>query len=276
MAKEPKPEKEAEDADAAPKAEKAEKAPKADRAKPADKDAAPKGDKPEKAPKGDKAPKGEKPAKGEKGDKESKGKGKKGAEKEPSVPAPPPRLQIKYEKEILPALAEKLGRKNRNSLPRLLKIVINMGVGEATQEKKYLESAVDAMGQIAGQKPIQTLSRQAVSAFRLRENQAIGCMVTLRKQRMYEFLDRLISIALPRVRDFRGINRMAFDGNGNYSLGLAEQLVFPELNPDKFTRAQGMNIAIVISNSNNDESRELLTMLGMPFQAVEVPTGKGK
>lgn len=269
MAKEPKPEKETEDvADAAPKAEKAARAEKA-----------PQGDKPEKAPKGDKpakgekAPKGEKPAKGEK---ESKGKGKKEKEEQPSVPAPPPRLQIKYEKEILPVLAEKLGRKNRNSLPRLQKIVINMGVGEATQEKKYLEAAVEAMGQIAGQKPVQTLSRQAISAFRLRENMPIGCMVTLRKQRMYEFLDRLISIALPRVRDFRGINRMAFDGNGNYSMGLSEQLVFPELNPDKFTRVQGMNIAIVITNSNNDESRELLTLLGMPFQAVEEPSGKGK
>ena len=269
MAKEPKPEKETEDvADAAPKAEKAPRAEKA-----------PQGDKPEKAPKGDKpakgekAPKGDKPAKGEK---ESKGKGKKEKEEQPSVPAPPPRLQIKYEKEILPVLAEKLGRKNRNSLPRLQKIVINMGVGEATQEKKYLEAAVEAMGQIAGQKPVQTLSRQAISAFRLRENMPIGCMVTLRKQRMYEFLDRLISIALPRVRDFRGINRMAFDGNGNYSMGLSEQLVFPELNPDKFTRVQGMNIAIVITNSNNDESRELLTLLGMPFQAVEEPSGKGK
>ncbi|MGI8981575.1 MAG: 50S ribosomal protein L5 [Pirellulaceae bacterium] len=263
MAKEPKPEKETEDAaDAAPKAEKAAKAPKAEKA--------PKGEKPEK---GEKAPKGEKPAKGEK---EPKGKGKKEKEEKPSVPAPPPRLQVKYEKEIVPVLAEKLGRKNRNSLPRLQKIVINMGVGEATQEKKYLEAAVDAMGQIAGQKPVQTLSRQAVSAFRLRENMPIGCMVTLRKQRMYEFLDRLISIALPRVRDFRGINRMAFDGNGNYSMGLSEQLVFPELNPDKFTRVQGMNIAIVISNSNNDESRELLTLLGMPFQAVEEASGKGK
>lgn len=260
MAKEPKPENptpdnEAQD-EAAPKAAKAEKAPK--------------GDKPEKAPKAEKQAKGDKPAKGE-----AKGKGKKG-EDAPDVPAPPPRLQVKYEKEILPALAEKLGRKNRNSLPRLAKIVINMGVGEATQEKKYLETAVDAMGQIAGQKPVQTLSRQAVSAFRLRENQPIGCMVTLRKQRMYEFLDRLISIALPRVRDFRGINRNAFDGNGNYSLGLAEQLVFPELNPDKFLRVQGMNIAIVITNSTNDESRELLTMLGMPFQTVEAPSGKGK
>jgi large subunit ribosomal protein L5 len=255
MAKEPKPEKEPQD-DAAPKAEKPTKAPK--------------GDKPEK---GEKAPKGEKPAKG---DKESKGKGKEKKAAEPSVPAPPPRLQVKYEKEILPVLAEKLGRKNRNALPRLQKIVINMGVGEATQEKKYLESAVDAMGQIAGQKPVQTLSRQAISAFRLRENMPIGCMVTLRKQRMYEFLDRLISIALPRVRDFRGINRMAFDGNGNYSLGLSEQLVFPELNPDKFLRAQGMNIAIVISNSTNDESRELLTMMGMPFKAVETAGGKNK
>ena len=257
MAKEPKPETETQD-EAAPKAAKAEKAPK--------------GDKREKAPKAEKETKGQKPAKGE-----CKGKGKKEkGEDAPSVPAPPPRLQVKYEKEILPALAEKLGRKNRNSLPRLQKIVINMGVGEATQEKKYLETAVDAMGQIAGQKPVQTLSRKAVSAFRLRENQPIGCMVTLRKQRMYEFLDRLISIALPRVRDFRGINRNAFDGSGNYSLGLSEQLVFPELNPDKFLRVQGMNIAIVISNSNNDESRELLTMLGMPFQAVETPSGKGK
>ena len=259
MAKEPKPEKEPKDA-AAPKAEKPAKAPK--------------GDKPEK---GEKAPKGEKPAKGDgKGVKESKGKGKEKRATEPFVPAPPPRLQVKYEKEILPVLAEKLGRKNRNSLPKLQKIVINMGVGEATQEKKFLESAVDAMGQIAGQKPVQTLSRQAVSAFRLRENMPIGCMVTLRKQRMYEFLDRLISIALPRVRDFRGINRNAFDGNGNYSLGLSEQLVFPELNPDKFLRVQGMNIAIVISNSTNDESRELLSMMGMPFQAVETAGGKNK
>ena len=266
MAKEPKPEKE-------PKAKSAaapEKEPKAEKA--------PKGEKPEKAAKGggekaEKAPKGGK--EGKEG-KESKGKGKgekKGGEEKPSVPAPPPRLWVKYEKEILPQLASKLGRKNRNSLPRLAKIVINMGVGEATQEKKYLEAAVDAMGQIAGQKPVQTLSRQAISAFRLREGMPIGCMVTLRKQRMYEFLDRLISIALPRVRDFRGISRTAFDGNGNYSLGLSEQLVFPELNPDKFTRVQGMNISLVIANSDNDESRELLTMLGMPFQTVEPAAG---
>ena len=180
-----------------------------------------------------------------------------------------PRLREKYFKEVLPALGEKLGRKNVLSLPRLQKIVVNMGVGAATQEKKFLEVAAEAMGQIAGQKPVLTKSRKAVSAFKLRENQAIGCMVTLRGTRMYEFLDRLVSIVLPRVRDFRGVNRNAFDGNGNYSMGLAEQLVFPELNPDKFTRVQGMNIAIVISNSTDDESRDLLTSLGMPFEHAD-------
>ncbi|MFO0883796.1 MAG: 50S ribosomal protein L5 [Pirellulales bacterium] len=177
-----------------------------------------------------------------------------------------PRLQEKYLKEVLPALAAKTGRENKLSLPKLQKIVINMGVGAATQEKKFLEVAAEAMGIIAGQKPVLTLARKAVSAFRLREKMPIGCMVTLRGNRMYEFMDRLISLALPRVRDFRGVNDKAFDGNGNYSMGLAEQLVFPELNPDKFARVQGMNIAFVISNSSDDESRELLAGLGMPFQ----------
>lgn len=178
-----------------------------------------------------------------------------------------PRLQQKYEQEVLPALAEKLGRANKHCLPRLLKISINMGVGAATQEKKFLEVAAEAMGQIAGQKPVITKSRRAVSGFKLRENMPIGCKVTLRGRRMYEFMDRLISLALPRVRDFRGISRTAFDGNGSYSLGLAEQLVFPELNPDKFTRVQGMNITFVIANASDDESREMLTAMGMPFQA---------
>ncbi|HUE73435.1 MAG TPA: 50S ribosomal protein L5 [Pirellulaceae bacterium] len=187
----------------------------------------------------------------------------------------PPRLQIKYEKEILPALTEKLGRKNRLALPRVQKIVINMGVGAATQDKKHLEAAAEAMTQIAGQKPVLTKARQAISAFRLREGMPIGCAVTLRKQRMYEFLDRLVSLALPRVRDFRGVNRKAFDGHGNYSLGLSEQLVFPELNPDKFPRVQGMNITIVVANASDDESRELLAQLGMPFQAETTTKGKG-
>lgn len=180
-----------------------------------------------------------------------------------------PRLKEKYEQAILPQLKESLGRDNRLSLPRLVKIVVNMGVGSAIQEKKHLETAVDAMAQITGQKPIITHARKSVAGFRLREGMPIGCKVTLRQTRMYEFLDRLISIALPRVRDFRGISETAFDGNGNYSLGLAEQLVFPELNPDKFTRDQGMNITICTSVSNDDEARELLRGFGMPFRREE-------
>jgi large subunit ribosomal protein L5 len=177
-----------------------------------------------------------------------------------------PRLQEKYNKEVLPALADQLGRKNRLALPRLMKIVVNMGVGTATTEKKHMEEAVDALAQITGQKPIVTQARKAIAGFRLREGMSVGCKVTLRSKRMYEFLDRLISLALPRVRDFRGLDPDAFDGHGNYSLGLAEQVVFPELNPDKFTRSQGMNIVLVTSTDSDDEARELLRRLGMPFR----------
>jgi len=179
-----------------------------------------------------------------------------------------PRLQERYE-ELVPELAEKFGRKNRLSLPRLTKIVVNMGVGSATQEKKHMETAVAALTEITGQKPIITLARKAIAGFRLREGMTVGCKVTLRRARMFEFLDRLIALALPRVRDFRGISRTAFDGNGNYSLGLSEQLVFPELNPDKYTRIQGMNVTVVTTTSSDDEARELLTMMGMPFQAID-------
>jgi large subunit ribosomal protein L5 len=180
-----------------------------------------------------------------------------------------PRLQEKYEQEILPALQELLGRKNRLSLPRLEKIVVNMGVGSAIQEKKHLETAVAAITEISGQKPIVTLARKSVAGFRLREGMSIGCKVTLRRARMYEFLDRLVALALPRVRDFRGISRTAFDGHGNYSLGLSEQLVFPELNPDKYIRAQGMNISLVTSTDSDEEALELLTRLGLPFKHEE-------
>ena len=197
------------------------------------------------------------------------------APKEKQKP-PVPRLKEKYEKELLPALAKKLGRKNRLSLPRLQKIVVNMGVGSAVTEKKHIDDAVSALMLITGQKPLVTKSRIAVAGFRLREDMAIGAKVTLRGYRMYEFLDRLISLALPRVRDFRGISRKAFDGNGSYSLGLSEQLVFPELNPDKFIRVQGMNITFVIKNATDDESRELLTQMGMPFQTEEVKESKKK
>jgi large subunit ribosomal protein L5 len=177
-----------------------------------------------------------------------------------------PRLLQRYNDEILPALATKLGRDNKMSLPRLQKIVVNMGVGTAISEKKHLEEAVSALTQISGQKPSVCKSRKSIANFRLREGQEIGCKVTLRGTRMYEFLDRLISLALPRVRDFRGLNPNGFDGNGNYSLGLSEQLVFPELNPDKYTRPQGMNITMVMSTDKNDESRELLRQLGLPFK----------
>ena len=180
-----------------------------------------------------------------------------------------PRLLEKYETEVLPGLKEKLGRTNRLSLPKIEKIVVNMGVGAATQEKKVLEEAVDAMKWIVGQKPIITTARKSIAGFRLREGMSIGCKATLRGVRMYEFLDRLISLALPRVRDFRGVNPDAFDGNGNYSLGLTEQLVFPELNPDKYTRTQGMNITIVTSTDSNDEARELLRGFGMPFRSTK-------
>jgi large subunit ribosomal protein L5 len=183
-----------------------------------------------------------------------------------SAMATMPRLQERYEKEILPQLAQKLGRTNRLSLPKVEKIVVSMGVGSAISDKKNMEEAVAALTEITGQKPLRCKARTSVANFKLREGLEIGCKVTLRGARMYEFLDRLISLALPRVRDFRGLNPDAFDGHGNYSLGLSEQLVFPELNPDKYLKVQGMNIAIVCSVESNDEAREMLRGFGMPFR----------
>lgn len=176
------------------------------------------------------------------------------------------RMEQMYLDTIRPALAEKFGRQNIHSLPRLEKIIINMGVGSAIQDKKHLEDATSAMALIAGQKPVITKSRKSIAGFRLREGMPIGCKVTLRGKRMYEFTDRLLSLALPRVRDFRGVNSKAFDGRGNYSLGLTEYVVFPELNPDKFIRSQGMNIVFVTTAATDDEGRELLRMFGMPFR----------
>jgi large subunit ribosomal protein L5 len=188
----------------------------------------------------------------------------------PAVELPAmPRLQERYEKEVLPHLRTTYGRDNRLSLPRLVKIVVSMGVGTAVQEKKHMEEALAALQQITGQKPAPCKSRVAISNFKLRQGLEIGAKVTLRGPRMWEFLDRLLSLALPRVRDFRGVNPKAFDGNGNYSIGLTEQLVFPEINPDKFTRTQGMNIAFITSTDSNDEARELLRALGMPFRIEE-------
>jgi large subunit ribosomal protein L5 len=177
-----------------------------------------------------------------------------------------PRLQEKYEQEILPQLAEQLGRKNRLSLPRLQKIVVSMGVGSAIAEKKHLDMAMAALTEITGQKPAIRRATKSVANFRLREGSPVGCMVTLRRMRMYEFLDRLISLALPRVRDFRGLKLNAFDGHGNYSLGLSEQLVFPELNPDKYLHVQGMNITLVTSTLSNEEAHILLKGFGLPLR----------
>jgi len=177
-----------------------------------------------------------------------------------------PRLLEHYRNVVRPALVEKLGAMNPHAIPGLEKVVVNMGVGVAITEKKYLDEAISAMAQITGQKPIATLSRVAVSGFKLRENLPIGCKVTLRGRRMWEFLDRLVSIALPRVRDFRGLSATAFDGNGNYSLGLSEQMVFPEINPDRFTRPQGMNITIVTTAKSDEAARELLKGLGVPLK----------
>ena len=176
------------------------------------------------------------------------------------------RLYERFTKEIAPALAAKFGRTNVLSLPKLTKIVLNMGVGKALQDKNRMEQAAENMTQIAGQKCQITKSRVAVSGFRLRENSEIGCRVTLRGKRMYEFLDRLVIVALPRIRDFRGVNPKSFDGNGNYSLGVSEQLIFPEIDADKVNFIQGMDITIVTSTRNDDESRELLKMFGMPFR----------
>jgi large subunit ribosomal protein L5 len=176
------------------------------------------------------------------------------------------RLLERYQSEIVPRLAEKLGRKNKHSLPRLDKIVVNMGVGKALQDKNRLGQSAEQLGQITGQRPQITKAKVSISGFRLREGNEIGCRVTLRGRRMYEFLDRLISIALPRIRDFRGVNPKSFDGNGNYSLGLAEQLVFPEIDPDKVTFTQGMDVTFVTSTNNDDEARELLRSFGMPFR----------
>jgi large subunit ribosomal protein L5 len=181
-------------------------------------------------------------------------------------PAATPRMLEHYTQTVRPHLAKALERTNPHAVPRLEKVVISMGVGAAVTEKKYLDEALGALAQIAGQKPIATISKAAVAGFKLRENLPIGCKVTLRGNRMYEFFDRLVAVALPRVRDFRGLSATAFDGHGNYSLGLSEQGVFPEINPDRYTRPQGMNITFVTSAETDDDARELLVAMGLPLK----------
>jgi large subunit ribosomal protein L5 len=192
----------------------------------------------------------------------------KSAETAAVEPVGNPRMLDHYTNTVRPQLATALGTSNPHAIPKLEKIVLNMGVGVAVTEKKFLEEAVGALAQITGQKPVTTLSKAAVAGFKLRENLPIGCKVTLRGRRMYEFLDRLVSVALPRVRDFRGLSSTAFDGHGNYSLGLSEQMVFPEINPDKFTYNQGMNITLVTTADRDDEAREMLRCFGLPMRAA--------
>ena len=176
------------------------------------------------------------------------------------------RLKETYKNEIMGAMTAKFGYKNQMQVPKIEKIVINMGVGEARDNAKVLENAIGDMEKISGQKPIVTKAKKSVAAFKLREGMPIGCKVTLRGEKMYEFLDRLVNLALPRVRDFRGVSSTAFDGRGNYALGIKEQLIFPEIEYDKVDKVRGMDVIIVTTAESDEEARELLTQFGMPFQ----------
>ncbi len=177
-----------------------------------------------------------------------------------------PRLKTRFLKEVAPALMKEFDLSNPMSVPHLNKIVVNMGVGEATQNSKILDPAVNELGQITGQKPVVTRAKKSIAAFKVREGQSIGAMVTLRGDRMYEFLDRLVNVVLPRVRDFRGVSTKSFDGRGNYTLGLHDQLIFPEIDYAKVDKQKGMNVTIVTTARNDDQSRALLRHLGMPFR----------
>ena len=180
-----------------------------------------------------------------------------------------PRLKDDYESRIVPAMIEKFGYKNRLEVPKLEKIVINMGVGEATQDKKKVEAAAAEMQAIAGQKPVITKAKKSIAQFKLREGMPIGAKVTLRRDRMFEFLDRLVTIALPRVRDFRGLNPKSFDGRGNYAMGLKEQIIFPEINYDQIEKVRGMDIIVTTTAKTDDEARELLRLFNFPFPRDE-------
>jgi large subunit ribosomal protein L5 len=230
--------------------------------------------------------KSEKDAKGAKGAKDAKTAGKppaldakpakvakkpkdakpaKPAEKE-AAPTQPPRLQVQYRDAIVPALMKQFGYKTKMQVPRIKKITLNMGVGEAVADKKVLDHASGDMQKIAGQKPVVTKSRKSVAAFKIRDGYPVGVMVTLRNRRMYEFLDRLVTIALPRVRDFRGIGARAFDGRGNYNMGIKEQIIFPEIEYDKIDALRGLNISITTTAKSDEEAKALLAAFKFPFR----------
>jgi large subunit ribosomal protein L5 len=188
------------------------------------------------------------------------------AKAEPQVPAPPARLATHYREKVVPELMQKHGYKTVMQVPRIRKITINMGVGETTTDKKVLDAALADMAKIAGQKPVVTKSRKSIANFKIRANFPVGCMVTLRGARMYEFLDRLVNVAMPRIRDFRGVSNRAFDGRGNYNLGFKEQIIFPEIDYDKIDMLRGMNIAITTTAKTDDEARSLLAAFRFPFK----------
>ena len=185
-----------------------------------------------------------------------------------------PRLRTKYDAEIAKAMTEKFGYKNAMEVPRIEKVTINMGVGEASQDKKKVQIAAAEMALIAGQKPVITIAKKSIAQFKLREGMPIGCKVTLRRERMYEFLDRLVTVAMPRIRDFRGLNPKSFDGRGNYAMGLKEQIIFPEISYDQIEKVRGMDIIVTTSANTDDEARELLRLFGFPFPKEEVDEEK--
>jgi large subunit ribosomal protein L5 len=189
-----------------------------------------------------------------------------GKKAKPKGPQEPPRLKVRYTKEIVPALMKHFKYTNVMAVPKLEKIVINMGLGEAIANAKILDVAVDELGRISGQRPVVTRAKKSIANFKLRQNMPIGAAVTLRGERMFEFLDRLTSVVLPRVRDFRGVSTKSFDGRGNYTLGLRDQLIFPEISYEKVDKIRGMNVTIVTTARSDDEARELLRQCGMPFR----------
>jgi large subunit ribosomal protein L5 len=180
-----------------------------------------------------------------------------------------PRLKKRFDDEIVKAMTEKFGYTNRLQVPKVSKVTLNMGVGEGTQDKKKVTTAAEELELIAGQKPVITKAKKSIAQFKLREGMPVGCMVTLRRDRMYEFLDRLVTIAMPRIRDFRGLNPKSFDGRGNYAMGLKEQIIFPEISYDKIEKVRGMDIIVTTTAKTDDEARELLRLFGFPFPAEE-------
>jgi large subunit ribosomal protein L5 len=204
-----------------------------------------------------KAPKGAPDAAPQEAGKKAKG---------PKGPSEPSRLKVRYAKEIVPALMKHFNYTNIMAVPKLEKIVINMGLGEAVANAKIMDVAMDELGKIAGQRPVVTRAKKSIANFKLRQNMPIGAAVTLRGERMFEFLDRLTSVVLPRVRDFRGVSTKSFDGRGNYTLGLRDQLIFPEISYEKVDKIRGMNVTIVTTARSDDEARELLKQFGMPFR----------